>query len=58
MVLKQFGKKDDIINIRESARAIKNENGEIICIEGTVENIDDQKQKSENLLKAKKNIEP
>lgn len=45
-------KNGTLINIRESARAIKNENGEIICIEGTVENIDDQKQKERELIES------
>lgn len=47
-------KNGTLINIRESARAIKNENGEIICIEGTVENIDDQKQKEQILIESEK----
>lgn len=54
--LETIWKKKDgtLINIRESARAIKNENGEIICIEGTVENIDDQKQKEQILIESEK----
>ncbi|HOE38056.1 MAG TPA: PAS domain S-box protein [Bacteroidales bacterium] len=54
--LETVWKKNDgtFINIRESARAIKNEIGEIICIEGTVENIDDKKQKEQILIESEK----
>ncbi|MCK9255409.1 MAG: PAS domain S-box protein [Bacteroidales bacterium] len=42
------------IYIRESSRAIKNEKGEILYFEGTVENISDKKQKEHELIESER----
>lgn len=54
----QWRKKNGtIIYIRESARAVKDENGNILYYEGTIEDITDKKKIEEALVEAKEHAE-
>lgn len=54
----QWRKKDGtIIFIRESARSVKDENGNILYYEGTIEDISDKKKIEEDLVEAKEHAE-